>query len=51
LDHIRENNVSSEDIDELNACRYNKIDEDSIVLFSHNRDVDYYNNLQLSKLS
>ena len=50
LDHIRENSVSSEDIDELNACRNNKINEDSIVLFSHNRDVDEYNNLQLSKL-
>jgi len=50
LDHIREWNVLDDDLNVLNWCVLNKAWDDTIVLFSHNADVDYYNQKKLNEL-
>ena len=50
LDHIRDESVNEEDIYQLNLCKNHIADDDTIVLYSHNMDVDLYNQEQLDKL-
>ncbi len=50
LDHIREWNIMDKDLVTLNWCILNKTWDDSIVLFSHNKDVDNYNQKKLNEL-
>ena len=50
LDHIRENRILPEDIQQLEACRDNDIDDDSIVLSSLKKDVERINLTKLAEL-